>query len=254
MKLLILKMWSAGKLLKDGYIVSVWFKTGDAFSLNSPNHACQLYFYYQLVTFVPYQFMIVLRELHLLLLMLTNCWLSLTIQTLSVPQCWLLPVLISGIRLVLLQKWKGLGLCNWPVVRKSHKLARYQPWKPCLIWSGTCQSKEALKENVVVSLQRQNLHSFQPVAVQTLSRVMSCFTRYRRQICISKKNGTAGSQISKSQHEALAKKVNAYPQGKNCHVIKKLSCKWKLTCAIAWETMIFIIAALCDVTQTTKEL
>ena len=32
----------------------------------------------------------------------------------------------------------------------------------------------------------------------------------------------------------------------NCHttIIKQLSCRWKLPCAIAWETMIFIIMAL----------
>jgi len=44
------------------------------------------------------------------LVMLTNFWLSLTSQTLSVPQHWLLPVLVSDMRLVLPQKQKGSGL------------------------------------------------------------------------------------------------------------------------------------------------
>ena len=50
--------------------------------------------------------MLVRRGLHLLLLMLTNCWLSLTSQTLSVPQHLSLPVLISNIQLA---DWRGNG-------------------------------------------------------------------------------------------------------------------------------------------------
>ena len=62
--------------------------------------------------------MLVWRELHPLLLMLTNCWYSLTSQTVSVLQCWSLPVYATS---------KGKGLACETNVSKfqiNHKLAR----------------------------------------------------------------------------------------------------------------------------------
>ena len=136
--------------------------------------------------------MLVWRELHLLSLMLTNCWLSLISQILSVPQRQSLPVFISDIWPALPWKRKGSGSHNYPVVRKSRNLARHQRWKPWLIWSGSRQSNKALKKCCCkYSEKTKPAQRFWPDAVRTLSSVASWFTGYKTLglllICISKK-------------------------------------------------------------------
>ena len=104
--------------------------------------------------------MLVPSGLHLLLLMLTNCWLSLTSQTLSVPQHQSFPVLISNMQSAVLWKRKGSSLTCL-----SKKI------KQCLKHSRRCQSKKTLKENVVCLQRRQNQNNLLSVAVQTLWRL-----------------------------------------------------------------------------------
>ena len=83
--------------------------------------AHQLFIFYQWPLY--HQFMLVQRGLHLFLLTLKNCWLSLTNQTLSVPQCRLHPLLVSDMQSALLwemeRAWLArltclveIGMCN----------------------------------------------------------------------------------------------------------------------------------------------
>ena len=84
-------------------------------------------------------FMLVRRELHLLLVSLQTVGLvSQAMQARYVQQRRLLPLLVSDIRLALQlpRKRKGRARAtNLHIVRKGRKLARYRPWKPCLIRS-----------------------------------------------------------------------------------------------------------------------
>ena len=70
------------------------------------------------MTFVPS-----IYGLHLLLLMLTNCWHSLTNQALSVAQCRSIPILVSDMQCTVV-KTERVRHVRLACLSKSHRLAK----------------------------------------------------------------------------------------------------------------------------------
>ena len=146
---------------------------------------------------------------------------------------------------------RWVGLAQLTCRSKKSSIGKISALKT--MWYGPEDTK-APPKNVVVSLQkRQNQHCFQPV-VRTLSTVASWFTSHTVADFITNKTllpvGTTRDwreqpKYYKSWHETLPTEVNVHALGTNSRmaIIKKLTCGWKLACAIAWETMIFIKVA-----------
>ena len=127
--------------------------------------------------------------------------------------------------------WQGIGLENY-------------------VWYGPVDA-EAPPKNVVVSLQkRQNQHCFRPVVhansfngcemIHDPRTVADFFHQqdppFRRDN--QRLNGTAGSQQKSTWDTGYGGKCT------KTVAWALLTCGWKLACAIAWETMIFIMVAL----------
>ena len=139
---------------------------------------------------------------------------------------------------------------------KSHKLARYQPWKQCI--NGP-EDAEAMKH----SEPHADFSIF--VVIQLFRSVSSCpyrkdglfvYTNLQQSEGLELTTMAKGDLHSNSWKAVLVLyHLNTYDKvffgyegnwGKNSHltIITKLSCGWKLVCAIAWETMILIILVL----------
>ena len=112
---------------------------------------------------------------HWFMLVLTKCWLSLTSQTLSIPQCQLLPIFVSKMWLAL---WDRKGLTC-----ESHKLARYHQ-SLNNVWIGPEGTEWTMHSK---NIWRQNQKSFSSVAVQALCELIHEIQALRLLgICINK--------------------------------------------------------------------
>ena len=144
--------------------------------------------------------------------------------------------------------------------QRSHKLGRYQPRKRSLKWSRRHQSNEAIKESVIVCKSSEKTKQEHPSigCCANSSKTSTCelihevqapqavADFYQQKDHLSyRKTGDWMKQLDHNKYwkvnlrHCLRRYICASLR-ENCHV-KKLSCRWKLACKIAWETMIFII-------------
>ena len=136
------------------------------------------------------------RGLHLLLLLFTNCWLSLTSHTISVLQCWTVSCTCIRYAIGAVAETERVWLARLTCISdKSEKVTSWQDISfEKNVWNGSEDAK-ATKQSELYFREDKTRTAFHQllceILLKTSAMVVSSFTRYKplrmSQICINKR-------------------------------------------------------------------